>query len=64
MRAITFFLSMMLLGAGVARGDEPTSPGSSSPAAEAVEEVLVTGEQPGPALWKVTSGEHVLWILG
>jgi hypothetical protein len=35
---------------------------------EALEEVLVTGQQPGPGLWKVTrpgdpSG-HVLWILG
>jgi hypothetical protein len=26
--------------------------------------VLVMGEQPGPGLWKVSSGEHVLWILG
>ena len=26
--------------------------------------VLVTGEQPGPALWKVSSGNHDLWILG
>src|SRR5688572_31360061 len=26
--------------------------------------VLVTGEQPGPALWRVSSGDHVLWILG
>jgi hypothetical protein len=25
--------------------------------------VLVTGQQPGPPLWKVTSGDHVLWIL-
>jgi len=36
--------------------------------AEAVPEpmdvVLVTGEQPGPGLWKVSSGDHVLWILG
>ncbi len=29
-----------------------------------VEEVLVTGEHPGPGLWKVSRGEHVLWILG
>jgi uncharacterized protein YbaP (TraB family) len=33
-----------------------------------IEEVLVTGEQPGPGLWKVThpgtGNEHVLWILG
>jgi len=26
--------------------------------------VLVMGEQPGPGLWKVSAGEHVLWILG
>jgi hypothetical protein len=35
---------------------------------DALEEVLVTGQQPGPGLWKVTrSGDphgHVLWILG
>lgn len=29
-----------------------------------MEEVLVTGVQPGPGLWKVSSGDHVLWILG
>jgi len=33
-----------------------------------LEEVLVTGQQPGPGLWKVTRpdelGGHVLWILG
>lgn len=33
-----------------------------------LEEILVTGEQAGPGLWKVTrtaaDGEHVLWILG
>jgi hypothetical protein len=26
--------------------------------------VVVTGEQPGPGLWKVSSADHVLWILG
>ena len=26
--------------------------------------MLVTGEQPGPGLWKVTKDDHVLWILG
>jgi uncharacterized protein YbaP (TraB family) len=26
--------------------------------------VLVTGERSGPAMWKVTSGDHVLWMLG
>lgn len=35
---------------------------------EPIEEVLVTGQQPGPGLWKVTlpseADDHVLWILG
>lgn len=33
-----------------------------------IEEVLVTGQQPGPGLWRVThpaaGNDHVLWILG
>jgi uncharacterized protein YbaP (TraB family) len=33
-------------------------------AQEQLEEVLVSGEQPGPALWKVSKGDHTLWIVG
>jgi uncharacterized protein YbaP (TraB family) len=29
-----------------------------------MEAVVVTGEQPGPGLWKVQKGDHVLWLLG
>jgi hypothetical protein len=29
-----------------------------------LDEVLVTGEQPGPGLWKISKGDHVLWIFG
>ncbi len=28
------------------------------------EEIQVVGKLPGPPLWKVTRGDHVLWILG
>jgi hypothetical protein len=28
-----------------------------------LEEVLVVGEQPGPAMWRVTKGDHTLWIF-
>ncbi|HZP65978.1 MAG TPA: TraB/GumN family protein [Rudaea sp.] len=35
-----------------------------APQAATLDTVLVTGEQPGPGLWKVTKGDHVLWILG
>lgn len=44
--------------------------GAETPAAEEppLEEVLVTGAQPGPGLWKVTRADdpsgHVLWVLG
>ncbi len=33
-------------------------------AAEKVDEIVIVGEQPGPTLWKVFKGDHVLWILG
>ncbi len=43
-------------------------PASASAEAAPLEEVLVTGEQPGPGLWKVTRPDdaagHALWILG
>ena len=29
-----------------------------------LQSVTVTGVQPGPGLWKVSRGDHVLWILG
>ena len=33
-------------------------------AQEEMETVLVTGEQPGPGLWKVSRDDHVMWVLG
>jgi uncharacterized protein YbaP (TraB family) len=32
--------------------------------AAVLETVVVSGEQPGPGLWKVTKDDHVLWVLG
>lgn len=29
-----------------------------------VPNILVVGQRPGPALWKVSKGDHVLWIFG
>jgi uncharacterized protein YbaP (TraB family) len=37
---------------------------ASGPAVDQLEEIQVLGERPGPRLWKVTHGEHVLWVLG
>lgn len=29
-----------------------------------MEKIVVSGEQPGPGLWKVSKGDNVLWIIG
>ena len=50
----------VLLFAGTAVADQYVADTPS----EDLDVVLVTGEQPGPGLWKVSSGDHVLWILG
>lgn len=46
---------------------QQAAPPTSSPApAQAIDlqTVMVSGEQPGPGLWKVSKGDHVLWVLG
>ncbi len=40
------------------------SPAATSPASAPIEEVEVIGERPGPSLWQVSRGDHVLWLLG
>jgi uncharacterized protein YbaP (TraB family) len=39
------------------------SAGAAAPEEE-LDELRVTGEQPGPAMWRVSRGEHTLWIMG
>lgn len=48
-----------------------SAPASSSSAptpspinAPLLQSVTVTGEQPGPGLWKISKGDHVIWVLG
>jgi hypothetical protein len=55
----------LLLFSGFAAAGEP-GPDSTAPQTDesGMEVVLVLGQQPGPGLWKVSSGEHVMWILG
>jgi uncharacterized protein YbaP (TraB family) len=46
------------------------TPGTQAPGAPTastapqIEEIDIIGERPGPRLWKVTRGDHVLWVLG
>ena len=55
---ISFIAALLLAGVAVASEQVADAP------PEDLEVVLVTGEQPGPGLWKVSSADHVLWILG
>lgn len=38
--------------------------GAAAAAPGGIEEIEITGERAGPRLWKVSAGDHVLWILG
>ena len=58
----------MALGAGWLATACAAAAASDNASDTVIEEVLVTGVQPGPGLWRVTrptdDGEHVLWIMG
>ena len=41
-----------------------SAPAPSPANAPLLQPVTVTGEQPGPGLWKVSKGDHVMWVLG
>jgi hypothetical protein len=43
--------------------NHPVNAGAPATAEPPLEEILVVGEQPGPAMWRVTKGDHTLWIL-
>jgi uncharacterized protein YbaP (TraB family) len=42
----------------------PTAAPSSTDQSLPPQEVEVTGERPGPRLWRVSRGDHVIWLLG
>lgn len=48
---------LLLLAPAISMADPAADPGD-------MEVILVRGEHPGPALWKVSSGANTLWILG
>jgi hypothetical protein len=55
-----FVMALFLVAAGTHAAETPTQTQEPAP----LEDILVTGEQPGPGLWKVIKGDHVLWVLG
>ena len=61
MRAYCSLLLLLAAASGGAQSQEPATIADSAPV---MEEILVTGEQPGPALWSATRDGKTLWILG
>jgi uncharacterized protein YbaP (TraB family) len=51
------------LAAAVAIHAPPVRAGEL-PAGDVPPEITITGERPGPGLWRVTAGGHTLWLLG
>jgi hypothetical protein len=66
------FLVAILLSAVTAAAGAQAAPATAGDAAQpapatsvtTLEAITVTGVVPGPGLWKVSHGGHVLWILG
>jgi len=56
--ASTLLLSAVLANAAVAQST------TDATAPVMLDRVLVSGEQPGPGMWKVMHGSNVLWIVG
>lgn len=69
MRKIVLTAALLLASACAAAQTASPLPATSIRPATAssittLQTVIVTGVVPGPGLWKVTRGDHVLWILG
>jgi hypothetical protein len=63
MRFPVFAAVLLWCFAAGVRAQDATAPLPAGATAE-LPTVVVSGEQPGPGLWKVSSNDHVLWILG
>jgi len=69
MARCTLCIGLLVLAATAASAvAEDAASSAPAPAATLpggqLEEIDIAGERPGPRLWKVTRGDHVLWVLG
>ncbi len=64
-RLVSTFTVALLMSLGLASAGAQDTVATPTPAITSqLDTVTVSGLQPGPGLWRVTSGEHELWILG
>ncbi len=58
--------TLFMVAGAWAQSSPPPASTAPTPAIPTVslQAVTVSGEQPGPALWEVRSGGHVLWVIG
>lgn len=63
-RFFSVVLVLLIAQLSVAQTDVTPSTASLDQPADEIDEVLVIGEQPGPGLWLVYKGDHVLRVLG
>jgi len=57
-------LLLLALGPAIVMGSAAAQEADTGSAATTIEEITIIGRYPGPPLWKVSSGERVLWIFG
>src|SRR6187431_732886 len=56
-------LATGLIAFGFLGGLVLPAPARSAAEVPELETFVVTGEVPGPGLWKVSKGDHVMWVL-
>jgi hypothetical protein len=57
-------LFLLVMTCGLSCGWATLASAEDAQSAVQFDAVLVTGEVPGPSLWKVTHGDHTMWVLG
>lgn len=55
---------LLLSGAGASAQTVGSIESVEAASKDDVDEVLIIGEQPGPSLWRVYKGDHVMWVMG
>ena len=60
--ALILYAALLSLTASRARAASGVTPAAAPP--QQLQEIAIVGERPGPRRWKVSRGDHVLWLLG